>query len=132
MSFYIALVLLLAVLFPGGVLLVHLRPARASTRAKATMLRLWRGHSPRGWDDGTVASPPPSSLRVPPLPGERCDRCRTAAAAAVYLPGGVLSLCGHHGRQYEAVLHAQGAVIVGSLSFVTQRGSTRAPVSDDG
>jgi flagellar basal body P-ring protein FlgI len=42
------------------------------------------------------------------------------AAAAVYLRGGRLLLCGHHGRQYQAALLAQGAVIVGELSFAAQ------------
>jgi hypothetical protein len=56
-------------------------------------------------------------LEVPPAAGDTCDRCAMRAAAAVYLAGGRLLLCGHHGRQYQAVLQAQGALIVGELSF---------------
>jgi hypothetical protein len=40
-----------------------------------------------------------------------------SAAAAVYLAGGQLVLCGHHGRQYQTALNQQGAVIVGDLAF---------------
>ncbi len=45
-----------------------------------------------------------AALGGPPLPGETCDRCAMAAAAAVYLPVGRLLLCGHHGRQHRRVL----------------------------
>jgi len=45
---------------------------------------------------------------------------------------GLLMLCGHHGRQHEAVLRRLGAVIVGELSFAPNdvpsvRGDTRTP-----
>jgi hypothetical protein len=121
MLLLVALVLLLIFLLVGGVLLVHhLLPTRLTTGVGAALLRSWRGHSPLGWDDGMVALAPLSRAdRVPPQPGERCDRCPTAAVAAAYLPGGVLLLCGHHGREYESVLQAQGAVIVGSLSLAS-------------
>jgi flagellar basal body P-ring protein FlgI len=56
-------------------------------------------------------------LEGPPAAGDTCDRCAMRAAAAVHLAGGRLLLCGHHGRQNQAVLQAQGALIVGELSF---------------
>jgi hypothetical protein len=56
-------------------------------------------------------------LEGPPSAGDSCDRCAVQAAAAVYLPGGRLLLCGHHGRQYQAALQAQGALVVGDLSL---------------
>ncbi len=58
-----------------------------------------------------------AALEGPPAADDTCDRCAVSAAAAVYLPGGRLLLCGHHGRQHQAVLRTRGAVIVGELAF---------------
>lgn len=72
------------------------------------------------------ASPGPAAqghLWESPSSSDTCDRCSAAAVAAVYLGSGRLLLCGHHGRQYQAVLERQGAVIVGDLWFGSRRGT---------
>ncbi|MCW2778992.1 MAG: hypothetical protein JWN17_2717, partial [Frankiales bacterium] len=66
----------------------------------------------------------PARCGTPPSDGDTCDRCAVPAAAAAYLTGGRLLLCGHHGRQYEAELRRQGAVIVGQLAFPEERART--------
>lgn len=112
------------VLFLSAVVLAML----FGERIKAARARLPHAPARSGQHDeaGPVSGLPDSPAghprsTGPPVAGDTCDRCATAAAAAAYLPGGRLLLCGHHGRQHRGALQAQGAVIVGELSFAAQR-----------
>lgn len=103
---------MLCVLFPG--------PARAAwSRVAGRQVRPEPAQEREGELSGTALDDAAirAYLQGPPSAVDTCDRCAMSAVAAVYLPGGRLLLCGHHGRQYQSVLQTQGAVIVGELAF---------------
>lgn len=126
-----AALVLVTLLFLPAVLMCVLFSGSMTTawrRARAVHRRL----EPMRLPDLPAAVPDSAARTVvaaraggPPGAGEACDRCASAAVAAVYLPVGRLLLCGHHGRQYQRVLRAGGAVIVGELSFTAP--AVRAP-----